>query len=41
MAVYFYYELFVVHVTRYDLLIFLVILAVGKIGATVYYRLTN
>ncbi len=41
MVGYFYYQLFVEHVTRYDLLIFLVILAVSKIGATVYYRLTN
>ncbi len=41
MAAYFYYELLVTRVTRYDLLVFLVILAVGKIGATVYYRLTN
>jgi len=41
MAVYINYDIFVSKTIHWDLLCFLGILVVSKLGATVYYRLTN
>ena len=35
------YELFVNHVLRWDLLIIMAAIALVKVGAMIYYRLTN
>lgn len=41
MAAYYYYELIKTDTIRYDLLVLLGIMVVAKLGATIYYRLTN
>ncbi|MCB9418723.1 MAG: hypothetical protein H6667_02885 [Ardenticatenaceae bacterium] len=41
MAIWFEYELLVNGVYHWDTLAFLIVLAVTKVGALIYYRLTN
>ncbi len=41
MGGYYYYELIQADIIRYDLLALLGIMVVAKVGATIYYRLTN
>jgi hypothetical protein len=41
MGIWFEYELFVNEVYHWDIFAFLVILAVTKVGAMIYYRLTD
>ena len=41
MALYTYYEMFKHDVIRVDMIVLLGILAASKLGATIYYRMTN
>lgn len=41
MAGYYYYDLIKTDTIRYDMLILIGIMAVAKVAATIYYRLTN
>ena len=41
MAIWFEYELFANEVVHWDVFAFLIIMAVTKVGAMIYYRLTN
>ena len=41
MALYTYYDMFAHDVIRVDMIVLLGILAVSKLAATVYYRMTN